>query len=393
MAVGFPTKANWAAGDILTAAQMDDLAGTVNTLSPVGQANGSTLVANSANASGLGWNQNFAAGKNVVINGAMTISQRGTTFTPTTNLTYTLDRWLAQLTAASKFSVAQSQTNSPNSNGYSMLVTSLSAYSVAAGDTFAISQRIEGYNWRQFAFGTADAKTITLSFLVRSSLTGTFSGSLTNSAEDRSYPFTYAINAANTWEQKSVTIVGDTSGSWLYDNQVGAKLFFNLGAGATYSGTAGAWTGSGKYAATGSVSLLGTNAATLQISNVQLEAGSVATAFQTATGTFQGELAACQRYLPAVSGLNVFSGYAYSGTNAIFSIPFPVTARVAPTGITPTGVFRAYAANVSTTATPVFDTGGVSASAVTMALSITSGQGSRMQTDAGSLLLFTGCEL
>ena len=139
--------------------------------------------------------------------------------------------------------------------------------------------------------------------------------------------------------------------------------------------------------------MLGTNAATLQISNVQLEAGSVATAFQTATGTFQGELAACQRYLPAVSGLNVFSGYAYSGTNAIFSIPFPVTARVAPTGITPTGVFRAYAANVSTTATPVFDTGGVSASAVTMALSITSGQGSRMQTDAGSLLLFTGCEL
>jgi hypothetical protein len=314
MAVGLPLKTTYANGDVYSASDVNDTNGTIN-----------------ANATP------YAAGKNKIINGAMTISQRGTSFTPTTNLTYTLDRWVAQLTAASKFSVAQSTTNAPNTNGYSMLVTSLSAYSVAAGDTFAISQRVEGFNWRQFAFGTADAKTITLSFLVRSSLTGTFSGSLTNSAEDRSYPFTYTISAANTWEQKSVTIAGDTSGSWLYDNQIGAKLFFNLGAGATYSGTAGAWTGSGKYAATGSVSLLGTNAATLQITNVQIEQGSTATPFQTATGTIQGELAACQRYYWRVTAMEAYSvfndGYGASSTECYGTVQFPVVMRTSPTAI------------------------------------------------------------
>ena len=316
MAVGFPLKTTYANGDVYSASDVNDITGTINLL-------GSSVA--------------YTAGKNKIINGAMTIAQRGTSFTPTTNLTYTLDRWLTQLTAASKFSVAQSTTNAPNSNGYSMLVTSLSAYSVAAGDTFAISQRIEGYNWRQFAFGTSSALTITLSFLVRSSLTGTFSGSLTNSAEDRSYPFTYTISAANTWEQKSVTIAGDTSGSWLYDNAIGAKLFFNLGAGATYSGTAGAWTGSGKYAATGSVSLLGTNAATLQITNVQLEQGSTATAFQTATGSIQGELAACQRYYWRTTGTSAYQnhavGFATNTTDAYFIIPAPSQMRVVPTSI------------------------------------------------------------
>jgi len=183
--------------------------------------------------------------KNRIINGAMVIDQRnaGAVVTPS-SLAYTLDRWRSLMSAsASKYSVQQNSSSVTPPAGFTnyLGVVSLSAYSVAAGDQYAVQQWVEGYNIADLAWGTASAATVTLSFWVRSSLTGTFGGSLGNSGGSRSYPFSYTISAANTWEQKSVTISGDTSGTWLTDSSRGLSVTFGLGVGSTLSGTAGAW--------------------------------------------------------------------------------------------------------------------------------------------------------
>jgi hypothetical protein len=234
--------------------------------------------------------------RNRIINGAMVIDQRrnGSSVTPV-NAEYTLDRWLANIggSATSKFSVQRS-TTAPTGFVNSLLVTSTSAYSVGAGDITGIIQAIEGFNVADLAWGTANAKTVTLSFWVRSSLTGTFGGSLYNNAYNRSYPFTYTISAANTFEYKTVTIAGDTSGTWATDNSIGVGLSFGLGVGSTYSATAGAWAAGIYVSATGATSLVGTNGATLYITGVQFEVGSVATPFERRD--YGRELALCQRY-------------------------------------------------------------------------------------------------
>jgi hypothetical protein len=177
-------------------------------------------------------------------------------------------------------------------------------------------------------WGTAAAQTITLSFWVRSSLTGTFGGAVKNSALNRAYPFSYAINAANTWEQKSITISGDTTGTWLTDNSIGLWLMLGIGVGSTYSGTAGAWSGSTFFSATGATSVVGTSGATFYITGVQLEAGSVATPFEHRQ--YGQELALCQRYYYQPSSQN-YHGVRYSGTSPWVTIPFPVPMRATPT--------------------------------------------------------------
>ena len=166
-----------------------------------------------------------------------------------------------------------------------------------------------------------------LSFWVRSSLTGTFGGALQNGAGNRSYPFSYAVVAANTWEQKAVTIVGDTSGTWLTTNGIGIEAFFSLGAGSTVSGTAGAWAASGLISATGAVSVVGTNGATFYITGVQLEKGSTATSFDYRP--YGTELALCRRYArPFGSGA---LGIWISGSQARVKSDFDVVMRATPT--------------------------------------------------------------
>ncbi len=235
------------------------------------------------------------SGRNRIINGDMRIDQRnaGASVTPSDGA-YTLDRWNVGLTQSSKFSVQQS-TTAPAGFSNSLLATSLSAYTVTSGDLFRISQLIEGFNFSDLDWGTASAKAVTLSFWVRSSLTGTFGGAFVNNANNRSYPFSYTISAANTWEQKSVTVAGDTSGTWIGStNGIGARVHFALGAGSTYSGTAGAWSSSLLISTTGATSVVGTNGATFYITGVQLEAGSVATPFERRS--YGQELSLCQRY-------------------------------------------------------------------------------------------------
>jgi hypothetical protein len=236
--------------------------------------------------------------KNRIINGAMVIDQRnaGASLNPADGA-YALDRWkCAVFPTTGKYTVQQDAgavTPPVGFNDY-LGITSSSAYTSGSTDQYFINQRIEGFNWADLGWGTANAKTVTLSFWARSSLTGTFGGSIINSAGNRAYPFTYTINSANTWEYETVTIAGETSGSWGTTNNIGALLVFNLGCGSATAGTAGAWVSAERYTVTGSTNLIATNGATLYLTGVQLEVGTTATNFDVRSITT--ELQLCQRY-------------------------------------------------------------------------------------------------
>jgi len=257
----------------------------------------------------------------------MQISQRNGTSTVTPALyDYTIDRWQTQVTQSGKYTLAQS-TSAPAGFPNSMLITSTSAYSITTTDCFDEKQYIEGFNCYDLAWGTANAKTVTLSFWVQSSLTGTFGGAIQNASGNRSYPFSYTISSANTWTQASVTISGDTTGTWMSsNNSVGMAVLFGLGVGSTLSNTAGAWAAGDYRSSTGATSVVGTNGATFYITGVQLEVGSSATGFEYRQ--YQQELALCQRYyeygtasFPSRSGDNLYYG----------SMSYKVTKRATPT--------------------------------------------------------------
>jgi hypothetical protein len=281
--------------------------------------------------------------KNRIINGAMVIDQRNAGASATlTNTGYSLDRWQTYLNPASKYTVQQNAGSVTPPVGFTnyLGVTSTSAYSVGAGDYQAIVQPIEGYNVSDLGFGTANAKTVTISFWVRSSLTGTFGGALANNGASRSYPYTYTISAANTWEQKSVTIAGDTAGTWNSTNGPGIVLLFGLGVGTTYSGTAGSWASANYMTATGATSVVGTNGATFYLTGVQLEVGTQATTFDYRS--YGTELSFCYRYYYYLGGespyQNINTVAWYGSGDAVGQFNYPVTMRTSPT-ISKTGTW------------------------------------------------------
>ena len=266
--------------------------------------------------------------RNRIINGAMVINQRATSVTSSG---YTVDRFTYGATQASKATVAQSST-APTGFSNSLIVTSSSAYSIVSSDVFGISQYIEGNNFYDLNWGTANAQTVTLIFWVRSSLTGTFGGAMLNYAGTRSYPFTYTISSANTWEQKSITITGDTGGTWVAATNAGAAILsFGLGIGATYSGTAGSWSTNQFYSSTGATSVVGTNGATFYITGVQLEKGSTATSFDYRP--YGAELALCQRYAELIYPPEsvTAAGNASAGNNQSIDSSYAVPKRVSAT--------------------------------------------------------------
>ena len=248
--------------------------------------------------------------KNRIINGDMRIDQRnnGASVTPTADGTYVIDRFKQRLSVASKYSVQQ-VTSTTIGFTKSMKITSLATTALGAGDYYAIEQDIEGYNIADLGWGTASAKTVTLSFVVNSSLTGTFGGCIQNGTANRSYPFTYSIPVANTDTTISVTIAGDTSGTWNTTTSAGIVVFIGLGVGTTYSGTAGSWSSNNYVSATGATSVVGTNGATFYITGVQLEQNTVATPFERRL--YNQEFANCQRYYQVIKG---GSGSASSST-------------------------------------------------------------------------------
>jgi hypothetical protein len=259
----------------------------------------------------------------------MVIDQRnaGASVTPT-GTAYTLDRWNAFCNVSSKFSVQQS-TTAPTGFVNSLKVTSASAYTIGSSEFTAMSQNIEGFNVADLGFGTANAKTVTLSFQVYSSLTGTFGGSFANGGGTRSYPFTYSIPVANTWTTISITIAGDTTGTWATNNTSGLQVFFGLGCGSSWSGTAGAWAGSYYLSATGATSVVGTSSATFYITGVQLEVGTAATSFDYRP--YGTELVLCERYTYVTNPNEGTTTLVTAGTTADGTLQFPVTMRTTPT--------------------------------------------------------------
>jgi hypothetical protein len=247
---------------------------------------------------------NASSFKNRLINGGMDIDQRngGASVTiPASAYTYTLDRWAAFSSQASKFTVQQNAGGVTPPAGFTnylgATVGASANVTVGSGDLFAVRQAIEGFNMADLGWGAVGAKPITVSFWVRSSLTGVFGGSINTNFASISYPFTYTINAANTWEQKIISLVGPTTGgtaAWPVNSSSSLRLNFSLGAGSTLLGTAGAWVSTDYFSATGATNLITTNSATWYITGVQLEVGTVATSFDfRSIGT---ELALCQRY-------------------------------------------------------------------------------------------------
>ena len=283
--------------------------------------------------------------RNRLINSDMRIDQRNAGASVTVNSGgdfYAVDRWPASGESADGVFTVQRSSIAPAGFTNSLLATVTTAdASIGATQRYFVEQKIEGFNVADLGFGSANAQTVTLSFWVRSSVTGTFGGTLANGS-NRYYPFSYTINAANTFEQKTITIAGDTTGTWNTGNGMGIELLFSLGCGSSRKGTAGAWTSSVFLAPTGSADLIATNGATFFITGVQLEAGTVATPFERRD--YGRELIMCQRYFQRLDmndGAGLV-GMAGSSTFGLVQYPLPVVMRAAPSALGTTGVASDY---------------------------------------------------
>jgi hypothetical protein len=277
---------------------------------------------------------------NRIINGAMVIDQRnaGASVTATAS-NFGVDRFFLISDAASKYSAQQNAGSVTPPTGFKNYegITSLSAYSATAGQAFLCGQYIEGFNIADLEWGTANAKTVTLSFWVRSSLTGTFAGALQGLSNNRSYVFTYTISSANTWEYKTITIAGDTTvTTWNSTNGRGIRLGFDLGSHSDFNGTANEWQTGDDFRTSGSVNIIGTNGATWYVTGVQLEVGTQATSFEYRQ--YGTELSLCQRYCQLNTSA---AGKGSTGGGAgAFYIPLIVSMRAAPTATLVTGTNR-----------------------------------------------------
>jgi hypothetical protein len=285
--------------------------------------------------------------RNKIINGAMVINQRASSsYSSPANPTYTLDRWYSETNLSSQYTVAQNAGSVTPPAGFSnyLGVTNGSSYSVTTSDYAFISQRIEGYNWTDLAWGTTSAKSVTISFWVYTSVTGTYSFSFENpNTNNQSYSATYTISSPNTWTQISITIPGPTSGTWANNNGAAVVCRFSIGtANTSLIGSANAWSTGRVIATTGSQSIFGTSSSVWYITGVQIEAGTSASAFELRS--YSKELMMCQRYYQTIGGPSngtnarlVPSAVAYNSTIVDGGILFPVQMRAIPTLNSPSG--------------------------------------------------------
>jgi len=301
-------------------------------------------------------NSQIGGRRNLIINGSQIVAQRGTGAV-TSNVSFPVDRW--QITNSSGASISvQQNSDVPSGEGFAFCTkyTVTSADSGVTGTEDALfRQHIEGQDITQLAWGTSSAKTVTLSFYVKSSLTGTFGGALKNSDNSRAYPFTYTISSANTWEHKTITIVGETSGTWLSTNGIGVRVVFSMGSGSDRLGTAGAWNSNNNDGATGQTQVVETVNATWQITGVQFEIGK-ATPFEHRS--FGEELALCQRYYYRRTIGTSYVDYmpyaiAYGTTDIQGGIFHPVKMRASPSLVF-SGVLRASQGNAVVTSSSGF---------------------------------------
>ena len=340
--------------------------------------------------------------RNRILNGSMVLDQRNAGAAVANSSGYVVDRW-ADFRAGSGRYTAQQSTTAPSGFTNSFQHTVTTAVTPAASDVYQIFQPIEGYNTADLGFGTASAQSVTVSFWVRSSVTGLYAVSLRNSASNRSYVATYSVTAANTWEQKTATIPGDTSGTWLTNNGTGILLIFDLGSGSNQNTTADAWQAGDFRRTSGCVDWISTSGATFRITGVQLEAGSVATPFERRP--FGQELALCQRYyyrwVSTTTNESISTGFAYATTAAFLIIPFPMTMRIRPTALETTGTASNYRivrngpATINCSSVPNYSNASTSNGQIiaTVASGLTAGEGIVMQSNDTSAYLGWSAEL
>jgi hypothetical protein len=367
---------------------------------PYGTLNADTIT----NSNGLSGNAIGPGFKNRIINGGMRIDQRNAGASVSNGAaayTYSVDRFAGYGTSASKFTMQQS-TTVPAGFVNSVIVTSSAATTPGSNDAYGFLQRIEGTNFSDLGFGSANAKTVTISFWVRSSITGTYSVALVNNGYARCYPATYTISAADTWEYKTVTIAGDTSGTWLTTTGIGAEVWFDLGSGSNFNGTANSWNGSLKTRTSSTANWIGTSGATFYITGVQLEVAPSATSFDYRP--FGTELALCQRYYYRLSlpsdGNRYCIGFNQSTTVAEGVVFFKTSMRTAPTALEQTGTASNYSVlnqttNVACSSVPSFGQATVDNASVTFTVSsgLTAGNGVVIRSNAASTYLAWSAEL
>jgi hypothetical protein len=348
--------------------------------------------------------------KNRLINGGMVIDQRNagaSVAASTINvLMYVLDRWGYYTTQASKFTVQQNAgTVAPPSGFTNYLGVTVGAsanVTVGASDLFLIGQRIEGFNYADIGMGQSWAQPVSLSFWVRSSLTGTFGGSLTNGTNTGSFPFLYTVSLANTWQQITISVPAYTAGTWNTTNGNNIQLYFALGVGSSLLGTAGSWSSVNNFGATGQINPITTNGATFYITGVQLEKGVTATSFDYRPYTT--ELQLCQRYYykqQATNTISIFgSGFNNSSTISVQNFSFPVPLRIDPTAVEQSGTashYQVYYAAGATvcSAVPAFNSGNLWGSTVlfTTASGLTTGQASMARSNNTAAYLAWSAEL
>jgi hypothetical protein len=256
-------------------------------------------------ASGFGF-------KNRIINGDMRIDQRWGGAALSNAGFYIVDRWADYYAGNGRYT-AQRSTVAPSRFSNSLQHTVTTAVSPAAGDVYQIFQMIEGNNTVDLAFGTSSAQAVTISFWVRSSVVGLYGFRLQNSNASRTYVATYTINSADTWEYKSVTVPGDTAGTWLTDTGIGIGINFDIGSGSNQNGTAGSWSSADVRRTSACVNWISTAGATFYLTGVQLEKGPTATSFDYRP--YGLELSLCQRYFQYVSSISAAGSF----SNLIFA--------------------------------------------------------------------------
>ena len=296
--------------------------------------------------------------RNLIINGAMNVAQRGTTHTLSANTSlYGIDRWRLTKVAMDQLVLGYDQSSEvPTGQGFekSLLVNVDTAETALASDEYSyLRYAAEGQDLQQLSYGSSSAKSLTLSFWVRSSVTGDYGILAYNGGGDRGYTVKYTVNAANTWEKKTITISGDTSGSLSDDNTLGLGFYFNLGSGSGFYGNGTeSW---GQYfnnqlTVPTQVNLHATQNNKFYLTGVQLEVGSTATEFEHRS--FGEELALCQRYFqyyenPPIRGVATDTGSANR-----LAMVLPVVMRANPSlTLQQTGSshFRVYDGTVTAT--------------------------------------------
>jgi len=266
-----------------------------------------------ANLAGV--SETALSNRNLILNGAKVIDQRNSGASVSGDGKFPVDRWKASKVGAGAFSMQQSSTTPADFNHSVVCTVTTADTSISASDEYSYRHFVEGFNFCHANWGTSSAYPVTLSFWVRSSVTGTYAVGFRNNAGNRTNPSTYTISSANTWEYKTVTVAGDTTGTWEgASNAIGVGVIFSLGAGSNYQGTANAWNASGTWSTASATQWISNSSATWYVTGIQLEIGSQSTPFEHRS--FGEELNSCKRFYEHSYPYGTSAGSANGGIGA-----------------------------------------------------------------------------